>query len=126
MSSSRPPVVSALLLGLVLGAAAGSWTQRAMFRRMMSDGPQHRRRMLERMSRELSLDEKQKAQVSALMDSRKAEIDALRKDTFARLEAIRNSVDAEIKKVLTPEQSARFDAMHRAHRMRVNWEAPAP
>ena len=116
----------AFLLGLVLGAAAGSWGQRAHFRREMQTDPNHHRRMLEKLSRELGLDDKQKAAVSAVMDSRKAEVDTLRAETFARLLAIRTSAEAEIVKSLTPEQAAKLEAMHRSKPMRINWEAPPP
>ena len=114
------------LLGLALGAAAGSWGQRAAFHRAMRNDPDHHRAMLERLSRELGLDEKQKASVSAVMDSRKADVDKLKSETFARLEAIRTSADAEIVKALKPEQAAKLEAMHRSKPMRINWEAPPP
>ena len=112
------------LLGLALGAAAGSWGQRAAFHRAMQNDPNHHRAMLDKLSRELGLDEGQKAAVSAVMDSRKADVDKLKAETFARLEAIRASADAEMAKTLTPEQSAKLAAMHRAKPMRINWEAP--
>lgn len=123
MSSPRGKSAAVFLLGLILGAAAGSWGQRAMFHRMMTRGPD-RKRMLERISRDLGLDEKQKAAVSAIMDSKHDEIEGLKKETFLRLEAVRESADAEIAKVLTPAQVARFEEIRRARHMRVNWEAP--
>jgi hypothetical protein len=113
------------LLGLALGAAAGSWGQRAHYRREMQTNPDHHRQMVEKLSRELGLDEKQKAAVTAILDSRKADVDKLRAETFARLLAIRTSADAEIVKSLTPEQAAKLEAMHRAKPMRINWEAPS-
>jgi Spy/CpxP family protein refolding chaperone len=116
--------VPVFLLGLVLGAAAGSWGQRAMFRHAMQDGAVHRRRMFDKLSRELGLDEKQKAEVSAIMDSRKADVDKLKAETFARLEAIRSSADAEMAKTLTTEQAAKLEAMRRNRPMRINWVAP--
>ena len=122
MKSSK--VVPALLLGLVLGAAAGSWGQRALFHRAMKDGSAHRRMMLDKLSRELGLDEKQKAEVSAIMESRKADVDKLKAETFVRLEAIRKSADADMAKALTTEQAAKLEAMHRSKPMRINWEAP--
>lgn len=120
------PGVPAFFLGLALGAAAGSWCQRAAFHHSMQGDANHHRMMLDRLSRELGLDEKQKASVSAVMDSHKAEVDKVKMETFSRLEAIRKSADAEIGKLLTPEQAAKLDAMHRAKPMHVNWDAPAP
>ena len=116
----------ALILGLALGAAAGSWGQRAAFHRAQRIDPDHHRKMLEKLSRELGLDDRQKAAVSAVMDSKKAEVDKLKADTFARLEAIRKSADAEMMKALTPEQAVKLEAIRRAKPMRINWEAPPP
>ncbi len=116
----------ALILGLALGAAAGSWGQRAAFRRMMRGDPNRRRVVLERLTRELGLDDKQKDAVSAVMDSRKSDIDKLKADTFARLETIRASAEAEMAKVLTPEQEAKFKVLRRSRPLRVNWEASPP
>jgi len=121
------PGVTAFLLGLILGAAAGSWGQRAHFRHALHDEKDHRRRMLERLDRELGLDDKQKEAVAAIFDSKKADVDKVKADSFARLEAIRKSADAEMAKVLTPEQAGKLEAMHRrAKPMRIIWEAPPP
>lgn len=116
----------AFLLGLALGAAGGSWGQRAAFRRAMQGGANHHRQMLDRLSRDLKLDDRQKAAVSAVMDSKKADVDRLKAETFARLEAIRGSADEEMAKSLTPEQVAKLQEMRRGKPMRINWEAPAP
>jgi Spy/CpxP family protein refolding chaperone len=125
MKPSWSTIAPAFILGLALGAAAGSWGQRAAFHRMMSGAstPNRHRMILDRMSRELGLDEKQRETVSAVMDSRKADIDKLKTDTFARLEAIRKSADAEMAKALAPQQAAKLEAMHRAKPLRINWEA---
>ena len=120
------PALPALLLGLALGAAAGSWGQRAHYRRQMQGGANHQRKMLDKLSRDLGLDEKQKVEVSAIMDSKRTDIDKLKAETFARLETIRKSADADMAKVLTPEQAAKLEAMHRGKPMRLNWEAPPP
>jgi Spy/CpxP family protein refolding chaperone len=118
-------VLPALLLGFALGAAAGSWGQRAHYRRQMQGDPNHQRKTLEKLNRELGLDDKQKAEVSAILDSKKAEVDKLKAETFARLETVRESADAEMAKVLTPAQAAKLEAMHRGKPLRINWEASA-
>ena len=119
-------IAPAFILGLALGAAAGSWGQRAAFHRAMRNDSDHRRSALERLTRELSLNENQKSAVAAVVNSRMTEVDRLKAETFARLESIRKSTDAELVKVLTPEQATKLDAMHRSRRMRVNWQAPEP
>ena len=121
------PTVLALLVGLALGAAAGSWGQRALARRGSKNDPKRREQMLERMSRELGLDDKQKTAVAAVMDLRMTDVDKLKAETFARLEAIRKSTDSEMAKILTPEQALKLEAMHRGRKpLRINWDAPPP
>lgn len=121
--SPRKKAVVGLLFGLVLGAAAGSWGQRALFHHMMRDG-RDPKRMLEKISGSLSLDEKQKTAVAAVFERRRTEVEALKKETFERLGAIHAATDVDMKKILTPEQAAKLDAFHRGRRPRINWEAP--
>ncbi|HEX4048226.1 MAG TPA: hypothetical protein VH309_10350 [Elusimicrobiota bacterium] len=122
MKLGSSPALPAFVLGLALGAAAGSWGQRAAFRRMIQRD--HHRVMLDRLGRELGLDDKQKAAVSAVMESKKADVDKLKAETFSRLESIRESAEAEMAKSLTPEQGAKLEAMRRGKPMRINWVAP--
>lgn len=86
----------ALLLGALLGAAGGSWLQRAAARRWRGD-PQ---RVVERMARQLELDETQKKAVAGALEARRA-----------RLEELRAATREEIRKVLNEEQKSRFDQM---------------
>jgi hypothetical protein len=123
MNSARAKAATLFLAGLVLGAAAGSWGQRALFRRFVQRGPDPKR-MAERLGRGLGLDEKQKTAVAAALEARKLEVETLKKETFSRLDAIRLSTDADLRKILTPAQSAKFDAIRRGRKLRVNWEAP--
>ena len=125
MRHSFPPAAAAFALGLALGSVAGSWGQRAMFHRMMRNGSDPRR-AIERVSKDLSLDASQKAAVSSAFESKKQDVEKLKADTFARLASIRASSDAEIEKVLRPEQLVKFEALRRARHPHVNWEEPPP
>jgi Spy/CpxP family protein refolding chaperone len=120
------PIAPAFLLGLALGAAAGSWGQRVSFRHLAQNDADRHRMMIEKLSRELSLDEKQKAAMTRVMDLRKSDVDTLKAETFARLETIRAGADAELVKMLTPAQAAKLAEMHRGRRMKISWEAPEP
>ncbi len=124
MIPARGKTAAVFLLGLIIGAAAGSWGQRVMFHRMMQRGPDPKR-MVERLSHDLGLDDKQKAAVGAILDAKHDDVEAIKKDTFTRLENIRADADGQISKLLTPEQAARFDKIRRAHKMHLNWEPPA-
>ncbi len=122
MTSARRSAVPAFLLGLIVGAVAGSWGQRAMFHRFMRRGPDPAR-IVDRMSRQLSLDEKQKAEIYAIMEARRPELLALKKDARARFIAIREGADAEIRKVLRPDQQPKFDALTARWRERMRARA---
>ena len=115
MIPARGKTAAVFLLGLVLGAAAGSWGQRAMMRRFLRRGPDPKR-MVEHLTRALSLDEGQRSAVASIVESRRAEFDGVRKDTVARLEALRASTDAEIEKVLRPDQAAKFAELRKRRR----------
>lgn len=118
MTLARRSAVPAFLLGLIVGAVGGSWGQRAMFRRFMRRGPAPAR-IVERLNRQLSLDEKQKGEISAILESRGPELQALKKDAKARFDAIRDSADAEIREVLRPDQQPKFDALTARWRERM-------
>lgn len=125
MNPIRARIAAVFLLGLILGAAAGSWGQRAHMLREMRRGPDPKR-MLDRLGRQLSLDDAQKAAVGATFEAHKADVEAARAETFAKLEKIRIATDADLRKILTPAQFARFESTRRARRMRIHWEAPPP
>lgn len=97
-------------LGLVVGGALGSWGQRAVLRRFMRGGPPPVR-MLDKMSRELGLDERQKEAVKAVFDAHGEEIRVLHRQTRDRMDSMRKGIRGELAKVLTPEQLAKFDVV---------------
>ncbi|MFA6091947.1 MAG: hypothetical protein WCU88_04925 [Elusimicrobiota bacterium] len=103
------------ILGLVLGAAAGSWLQRTAARRFMR-GPDPAK-MASRLSKQLSLDARQHEALLTLLEGRRAQLDAMRTEGHQKFEALRASTDAEVRKLLTPEQQPKFDALI------ARWEA---
>jgi len=109
-------VVPVFVIGLVLGAAIGSWVHRAASHYFMKNGP-HADRMLEKLSRGLNLDTAQKDAVRAVLDSQRTKMEALHQETSSKFNDIRLSFNAEIKKLLRPEQQKIFDAVA------ARWEA---
>lgn len=103
-------VIPVFLAGLLVGAAGGSWAQRAAFRHFRQ-GPPGPHGILEHFSRELSLDAGQRAAVNAILQRHGPELDALRQKTSTQFEAIRKAMDEEIKQELNAEQRRRFEAM---------------
>lgn len=95
------------LLGSITGAAVtGLYRLRAG-----SDRPErsaHDR--FEKMSRDLSLTEDQRKQVSAILDETRNEYKSLRAELRPRFEEPRQKARAKIRALLTPEQQQKFDA----------------
>jgi Spy/CpxP family protein refolding chaperone len=66
--------------------------------------------MLEKMRRELDLDERQATEVRKVVDETQNEYRALRAEARPRFDAIRQSARTRIRALLNPEQQKRFDA----------------
>ena len=73
-------------------------------------------RLIERLDSELHLTSDQRAQVERIFETRRQGLEAVRNDVLARAEKEQRELQAEIRKVLTPEQQQRFD----------KWLADAP
>ncbi|HEX8502188.1 MAG TPA: hypothetical protein VF659_16510 [Pyrinomonadaceae bacterium] len=69
--------------------------------------PEH---MFEKMRRDLSLDERQSAEVRKILDETRTEYRALRGEARPRFDAIRQSARTRIRALLNPDQQKRFDA----------------
>lgn len=110
MNAARGATMTAFLLGGILGAAAGSWGQRAAMRHFLNKGrdPGH---MMRRLDRELKLDDAQKGAIEAVLSKRRTDLDALKKGAQAKLEEIRTATDADIRESLRPDQREKFDAL---------------
>jgi Spy/CpxP family protein refolding chaperone len=81
---------------------------------------QRKTEMYNRMSAELGLTADQQTQIKAIMDKKQADMAAVRADTsltpeakVARIKEIRDASMAQIRALLTPEQQAKLDAMHK-------------
>lgn len=114
MKPSWKQLLPACLVSLVLGAAISCFGMRAAMRHFRYDSA----RMFELISRELALDAGQKAAVKTILDANSLKLKALREETRGRFDALRQSMHAEIKKVLSAEQQAKFDAIVAKHEER--------
>lgn len=71
--------------------------------------PQRQQRLIDRLSQELQLSSEQQTKVDAILSERRARLEQINRDVIARAEGERRDMQAEIRKVLTPEQQQRFD-----------------
>ncbi len=99
-----------IVVALVIGVAVG-WFAAVRFAPERSHRPWQKGQMLERFSRELDLTPEQKTQVAKVFEAKRAQLTALREEMRPRLEAARLSSQNEIRRLLDPAQSEKFDAM---------------
>jgi Spy/CpxP family protein refolding chaperone len=101
-----------LALGLVLGRRMPPMPPRTGMFLGPPGGPGVRPRggmLIERLDRELQLTADQKTRVQAIFDGRRSHLEALQRDIAGRAEQEQHELQAEIRKVLTPDQQPRFD-----------------
>lgn len=75
-----------------------------------SGGKHNPEHVFEKMRQDLSLDDRQAAEVRKILDETRNEYRALRAEARPRYDAIRQSARTRIRALLTPEQQQRFDA----------------
>jgi|SRR5208282_189825 len=119
MSHQQKQLVAALLIGCLLGAAAGSRFQKMALNRFWQHGP-NTQRLLDKFNRELNLDAQQQETVKKIIDKHHSGMMALQKETAAKFDALRMSMRSEMEKVLNPEQQKKF------HEMTARWDASHP
>ena len=111
-ANGRHKIVIALLIGLIVGALAGSWYVKENFTPHWNGrGGDFKRHMLEHFSSELSLTPEQKEEVGAIFEKNRPQMMALQAEMRPKFEALRNLTHEEIRKILTPEQQKKFDVM---------------
>jgi len=108
--SSRGAVLVAFLLGCLVGVVSGARYQRAMLRRYWRRGPDAER-AVGRLSRDLGLDDDQRAKVKTLLEKHRQQMLALREKASADLKQLRLSFRSELRPLLKPEQEKKFQEL---------------
>ena len=119
MNGSKKGIALACLACLAVGTGMGWWAGRDLFPRRWS-WEQRFERMLDRFSSELKLSPEQKDQVKRLLKAKRQKMEMLRAEVRPRYEEVRKSTQAEIQKLLSPEQQKKFN------RMEMEWQARRP
>jgi Spy/CpxP family protein refolding chaperone len=102
-------VVLSFLVGSIVTAGV-LHCKRSWWRHDGKDRYQH---MLDKFSRELKLTDEQKPKVAAIFEEKRRKIEAIRSEVHPRYDAIHRSASDEIRRLLTPEQQAKFDEMEK-------------
>jgi len=109
-------VIGALVAGVVLGVAG----DRAWMHIHRSQHPPGFERLVEHLDHELTLTPQQKEAVRQIVQRRRARIEAIAATTRPQMRQEVESLNAEIEKVLSPEQRQKFQTlskrMHQRHR----------
>lgn len=118
-------IIASLMVGLLVGAAAGKLHSRK-HHHLMRGSEKRYAHMLERFTARLQLTPDQKMRVGALLEDKRRKIEALRAETRPKFGQIRKSTRDEIRKLLTPGQQAKFDEMTAEwERRKARWEKSA-
>jgi Spy/CpxP family protein refolding chaperone len=101
-------VIVAFVAGLFVGIAGDRLYFHRMFpgRRDFGSG-----RIVERLNRELHLTAEQKTQVQQIVDGHRAHIESLMTNVRPEIRKELDATNAEIEKILTPDQRAEFAKM---------------
>jgi Spy/CpxP family protein refolding chaperone len=116
-------VIIAFVAGLFVGIAGDRLYFHRMFpgRRDFGGG-----RIVERLNRELHLTADQKSQVQKIIDSHRAHIESLMTNVRPEIRKELDATNAEIEKVLTPEQRAQFEKIRMRMQSRHGMPPPPP
>jgi hypothetical protein len=112
MSLGSSKLVPAFVaLGVLCGAALGSWGQRAWTLAHAHGPTRDAAKALEHLDHELGLDAGQKDAVKKILLDRQTELDARTKAQHESEDALRQKVRGEIAAALKPDQQIKFKAL---------------
>ena len=110
MSLKWNQIAVGFLAGLVIGCAVVASPLRRYLRESWDKRPHHER-MLDKLSSRLSLTPEQKTKMAAIFEAKRSRIEALMAEGRPKFDAVREETRAEIRKILTPEQIAKFETL---------------
>jgi Spy/CpxP family protein refolding chaperone len=125
----RKALFVAFLSGLLIGGAA-AWFAAPFLRFHHPRDPERmHQRLMKKFSRELNLSDEQARQVDQIFRASREKMKALHDDAFPKFEALRKETQTAIRALLTPDQQAKFDAMHEKwekKKFRRRFDGPSP
>ncbi len=109
--TTRHWIIISLLIGFGVGVIFGQWYAHDKHDRWKKGGSM-RQVMLERFSKELHLTGDQEKQVAAIFEAQHPKMVALQNQMQPQFEALRLSTQAQVQKILRPDQQKKFDALN--------------
>jgi Spy/CpxP family protein refolding chaperone len=103
-----------ILLIFLLGAASGGLAMHIVYKSKMEtflrgDRKAREEMLLNRLTRRLDLDSRQREQVRAIVGQTHAEMDNIRKQYRPQMEAVLEKSRAEMRQILRPDQREKFE-----------------
>lgn len=130
-SNTRTTAIVVVIAAFVAGVFAGVGGEFAwlVHNRRILPHPGSRnmtQRLVDRLDRELHFDDKQRTSVTTIIESHRKTIDATWASVRPQVEKEIDATNAEIEKVLTPEQREKFKALQAKMRSRSRHGNPPP
>lgn len=123
-------LIAGFLLVFIAGGITGAFVGAAHTRHFFFRGPHRafiKERMGERLQRELKLTPEQVTKISPMLDKASAQLETIRAETAQRVHEAMAQAHSEMASVLTDEQRAKLQEMHRRHRRAFRgWHPPPP
>ncbi len=112
MKSAKP--VLCILLFFLLGAACGGLVTHMIYKgcfgpMVRGDHKEREEIILQRLSKRLDLDDRQREQVRGIIKETHAEMDAIRKQYQPQMMTVLENGRVKVTKILRPEQQAKFE-----------------
>jgi Spy/CpxP family protein refolding chaperone len=122
-------LIAGFLLVFIAGGITGAFVGANHARHYFLRGPHRgfiKERMGERLKRELNLTPEQVTKISPMIDKASAELEAIRTQTAERVHETMTQAHRDMATILTDEQRAKLQEMHRRHRRAFRGFHPPP
>ena len=122
-------LIAGFALVFIAGGITGAFVGAAHARHFFFHGPPRdfiKERMGERLQRELKLTPEQVAKISPMLDKASAQLETIRTETAQRVHETMAQAHREMASVLTDEQRAKLQEMHRRHQRAFRGWHPRP
>ncbi len=126
-------VVVALGAGVLIGLGAARKTG-DRFREVMRDkragmgdklrDTNERKEILQRISQRLKLSDDQRDKIKSILEATRQQVGDLKKEGQDKIRDLREKTDAQIKRLLSPEQAEEFERMIQEFKQKLNQRRP--